>query len=164
METGKYAFHFLFFVWPARRQCSTPRILLMTFLGHLLKFAVRTRSPAAEHFGKSNWREKWWISARGTPGNELYCMAASGLPPNFFGVFAYHLLTNVSPWTPCASSWFFDPKKKRKKIVAILTLAWFIASVSANQISSNVAVACGAAGAHNKFEQMAQKSESTRFA
>jgi hypothetical protein len=27
------------------------------FLGHLLKFAVRTRSPAAEHFGNSNGKK-----------------------------------------------------------------------------------------------------------
>ena len=127
METGKHAFHFLFFVWPARHQCSTPRILLIFFWGHLLKFAVRTRSPAAEHFGNSNGK-KWWISARGTPGNELYWMAASGLPQKLLGVFAYHLLTNVSLWTPILLYLYmrilliFWPKKKRKKIVAILTL------------------------------------------
>lgn len=57
METGKHAFHFLVFVWPARHQRSTPRILLITFLGHLLKSAVRTRSPAAEHFWKSNGKK-----------------------------------------------------------------------------------------------------------
>ena len=97
---------------------------------------------------------------------------------NFFGVFAYHLLTNVSLWTPKLIYLYmrilliFWPQKKKKKLWQSWRChpAWFIASVSANQNSSNFAVSfpevlgCGAAGAHNKFEQMAQKSESTRFA
>ena len=55
-----------------------------TLLGHLLKFVVCTRRPAAEHFWKRN-RKIWWILVSRNASNESCWMAASGLPHFFWG-------------------------------------------------------------------------------